>query len=183
MNKLGSENFIRLIVALLFGSILLVGGIAAYKALNKRTSEQLSINDSINRWKQSYKALQVVVREWNATFHSSANRLDDRGIISLINLSGAGLTAETDYLVLVSNTQVTSHNQDLGLSKICLGTKGENFMISAPTYGELLSGLDRLAARTDLTINTVTIVGEAAFPQASLGGFCVLIRNEPPKFK
>lgn len=181
MNKLGSENFIRLIIALMFGSILLVGGIASYKALIKRTTEQVAINDSINRWKQSYKALQVVVKEWNSTFHTSSNKLDDRGIIQLINLGGVGLTAETDYLVLLSNTPVTSRGLDLGLSKICLGTKGDTFSVSAPSYSELLAGLERLAARSDLTINTITIVGDATFPQANLGGFCVLIRNEPQK--
>lgn len=183
MDKLGSENFIRLIISLLLASILLVSGIESYKALSKRAVEQTNITESINRWKQSYKALQSVIKEWNGTYHSVAKAPDDRAIVSLINLSALGLSAETDYMVLNSVTPIAMRGIDLGLTKICLGIKGENFVVSAPTYADLLLGLDRLAARADLTISTVTIIGEATFPQANLGGFCILLRNDSLKTK
>lgn len=179
MGKIGSENFIRLILAIIFASLLIVGGMKSFKVLEKKTNAQVAVTESINRWKQSYKALQGVIVEWDKTYVKSASVRDIRAIISLIDIRSMGLSADMDNLVLTSASQVKSAtNIDIGLSKICLGINSENFIIKASTYPELLKGIENLAHRKDIYLGNVSIQGELASPQAKIGDFCVFLRNE-----
>jgi hypothetical protein len=178
MAKLGSDNFIQIILALVFTSLLIAGGMDAYKTLESKKIAQIGVTESIERWKQSYKALQGVVKEWRTTYTSSKNVPDIRSIVALINIGSMGLTADTDNLVLSSATQMKMSNVDIELSKICLGVNSEYFIVKAATYPELLKGIDALAHRPDLYIGNVSIQGELAMPQAKIGEFCVFLRNE-----
>lgn len=178
MVKVGSENFIRLIFSLVFASLLIFGGINSYKVLEKKASAQIAVTESINRWKQSYKALQSVVKEWNARYALASTVPDVRAIIALMNIGPMGLTADTDNLVLTSATQIQHAGMDISLSKICLGINGDSFIVKAATYSELLKGIDALAKRPDIYLGNITILGEAPNPQAKIGEFCVFLRNE-----
>jgi len=80
--------------------------------------------------------------------------------------------------VLQTNTAVTSNNVDLALTKLCLATGGDNFIVEAASYDALLRGIAMLARRPDIGIGDISVLGDKDGPQAKLGNLCVYLRSE-----
>lgn len=178
MEKVGSEGFVRLIIAFICVYVLYSGGQIAYQNLQARTAMQITVNNSIERWKQSYLALQSVAKDWKTKYRAATSVRDIRSVIGLINLPAYGLEADTDHLYLMSAPEVKQNNMQIGLTKICLGTTGDGFIVKAPSYVALLEGIHQLARRDDIYIGSVGVEGNLPKPQAKIGDFCLYLRSE-----
>lgn len=178
MTKLSSDGFVKLMMALIFVGTLYNGTMFAYKTLQAKTASQVAVNESIERWKQSYKALQSVSKDWKDRYKTASSVPDIRAVIALIDLPSVGLEADTDNLMLVSVDQVTQDNFNIGLTKICLGTSNNEFVVRAPTYNSLLTAISTLAKRKDIFLGSVNVESGLTKPQAKLGKFCLYLRNE-----
>lgn len=179
MGKLGTEGFLKLLLALIFAGVLYNGGTVAYKHLQTKTASQIAVNESIERWKQSYKSLQTVSVEWKNKYKPASSVPDIRTLIALIDLPSVGLESDTDNLILVSVDQVQQENFNIGLTKICLGTTSNELVVRSTSYTGLLSAINKLGKREDISIGSIKV--ESVLhkqPQAKLGQFCIFLRNE-----
>jgi len=172
-----SNNFLYTLLAVLFLLVCVDGGLKGYKELQKKTLAQQAVNNGIDRWKQSFKALAGVTDDFNKKYPASEKIPDIRAIVALIDLKQYGLQAQTDNLRLVKAEPVIEKNVDIGLAKICLGVSGDSLIVNAPSYFALMKGIKELAAREDVYMGSISIQGNLASPQAAIGNFCIFVRN------
>lgn len=155
-------------------------GTVANKALRAKVLEQTEQTETVVRWKQSYKALAATREKWDRSFQRSDAIQDLVGLASHLGLERYGLQTDRDNMHLLKIEQVQQNNLPIGLTRFCLATgsgSGNNFLVAAENYEKLLVGVDRLAKRADISLGTISLEGDKAFPIAKLGEFCVLLRN------
>lgn len=155
-------------------------GTVAMKSLRVKVQEQTEQTETVVRWKQSYKALAATRGKWDRSFQRSDAIQDLVGLASHLGLERYGLQTDRDNMHLLKIEQVQQNNLPIGLTKFCLATgsgNGNNFLVAAENYEKLLTGVDHLAKRADISLGTISLEGDKAFPIAKLGEFCVLLRN------
>lgn len=164
------------IVAVMF----FIQGTVANKALRAKVLEQTEQTETVVRWKQSYKALAATREKWNHSFQRSESIQDLVGLASHLGLERYGLQTDRDNLHLLKIERVQQNNLPIGLTRFCLATgsgNGNDFLVAAENYEKLLLGVEKLAKRPDISLGTIALEGDRAFPIAKLGEFCVLLRN------
>ena len=178
MVKQGNSSLLLLMLSVALAGVLVSGGVSSYRTLSSKAKEQQDITESVMRWKRSYLALAGTQERWKKTYPAASSIPDLLTLISLLDLPSLGLKADTDKLVLKTDEQVTANNVPVGLTKLCIGTGQENFVVEAGSYDLLLKGVDRLAHRSDLFVDNISVVGDKDVPQARIGDLCMLLRSE-----
>jgi hypothetical protein len=178
MAKSTHSNAIVLLLSVALAAVLGIAGVQGYKTMSNKAKEQTAITESVVRWKRSYMALAGTQDRWEKTYKAASGIPDMLTLVSLLNLTAYNLSADTDQLVLKSDEQVTANGEVLGLTKLCLGTGQENFIVEADSYGRLLAGVEQLARRSDVFLDNISVVGDKAVPQARIGEMCLLLRSE-----
>lgn len=178
MARGANQGLIQLMLAIALAAIIALGGINSYKILAAKAKEQGLVTEKIIRWKQSYMALVGTQERFKKTYPAASSIPDLLTLASLLNLPALGLRANTDMLVLNSDESIILNGVEIGLTKLCLGTGQQNFLVDANSYDELLGGIDKLAHRADLVLDNISVVGDKDVPQARIGQLCILLRNE-----
>lgn len=178
MVKQGNSSVVLLALSVALAGVLVSGGVSNYRTLSSKAKEQEAITESVMRWKRSYLALAGTQERWKKTYRAASSIPDLLTLISMLDLSSLGLKADTDKLVLKTDEQVTANNVPVGLTKLCIGTGQENFTVEAGSYDQLLKGIDKLAHRSDLFVDNISIMGDKDVPQARIGDLCLLLRSE-----
>lgn len=178
MAKSANHSLVVMLLAVGISGVLLTGALASHRVLVSKTAEQSAITQSVIRWKSSYRALAGTQEAWAKTYKGASSVRDQLALISLLDLARYGLSADTDSLVLRTDTAVTANNIDLALTKLCLGTGGDSFSVSAANYDALLRGLSQLTQRKDIFVDNISVLGDKSMPQAKLGDLCIFLRNE-----
>ncbi|MQA40762.1 hypothetical protein [Rugamonas aquatica] len=178
MHKVANRSLLLTLLSLSLALVLTQAGLKGYATLAAKAKEQNAITDSVVRWKHSYLALAGTQERWGKTYRAASTIPDMLSLVALMDLPAYGLRASTDTLVLKTAEQLKANNIELGLTKLCLGTAAEHFVVEAGSYDALLRGLDKLAHRADVVVDNVSIVGEKEVPQAKLGELCLLFRSE-----
>jgi hypothetical protein len=166
--------------AAVVATMFIYQGTVASKSLRAKVQEQTEQTETVVRWKQSYKALAATRAKWDQSFQRSDAIQDLVGLAEHLGLKRYGLETDRDNMHLLKIEQVQQNNLPIGLTKFCLATgsgSGSNFLVAAENYERLLTGVDRLAKRPDISLGTISLEGDKAFPIAKLGEFCVLLRN------
>lgn len=178
MAKTAHNSLILMMLAIATSGVLVAGGLNGHALLAARAKEQSDVTESVIRWKRSYRALAGTQEQWEKVYKPASRVQDMLAIVTLLDLSSYGLRANMDALVLRTDTQVTSKNVDIGLTKLCLATGGEYFIVEADSYDALLKGVDRLSHRADIFLDNTSILGDKDVPQAKFGDLCVFLRSE-----
>lgn len=178
MSKSASSNLTVVMLGIALAGVLVIGGINGHKTMSAKAKEQDGITESVVRWKRSYMALAGTQERWVKTYKSATGIPDLLSLVSLLNLPDYYLSANTDELVLKSVEQVTANGVELGLTKLCMSTEQEHFVVEAGTYDALLKGVEKLASRKDLYLDNISILGDKPIPQARIGELCLLLRSE-----
>ena len=171
---------ILLVASCIVTAMFVVQGFKASNILVEKARMQEAETDTIDRWKQSYQALAGSRDKWDKSFRKGDAVQDIVALAEHIGLANYGLETDSDNMVLSKVDQVAHANQQIGLTRICLATgttSGDGFLVAAANYEALLTGIDRLSKRLDITIGNISLQGDKAFPIAKLGDFCVLLRN------
>jgi len=166
--------------SVVLAAMFIFQGTVANKALRAKVLEQTEQTETVVRWKQSFKALAATRGKWDRSFQRSDAIQDLVGLASHLGLERYGLQTDRDNMHLLKIEQVQQNNLAIGLTRFCLATgsgNGNNFLVAAENYEKLLVGVDRLAKRSDISLGTISLEGDKAFPIAKLGEFCVLLRN------
>lgn len=178
MAKSANQGLVIWILAVALAAVFALAGIKSYQLLSAKAKEQTAVTESVMRWKRSYMALGGTQDRWKKTYRAASSIPDLLTLIGLLDLQATGLKANTDLLVLKTDEQVKGNNIPLGLTKLCLGTGQDSFLVEAGSYDELLRGVDRLAHRADIFVDNISIVGDKDVPQARIGDLCILLRSE-----
>lgn len=163
--------------ALFVAGVLLWSGYDSYQILQNKSAAQVDASAELDRYMDSYKALSPVRARWNQLYKDSRQVQDIHGVYKLIDLEGAGLFGMPDRMGLQKNERVAASGVDIGLSKVCPNAvENKGFLISAPSTALLLGGIDQLAKRRDIELQSVHIRQTGGSIEAVLG-LCVLVRD------
>lgn len=178
MAKAANTSLLSLLLAIGFAGVLITGGVSAYEVLSGKEHQQTAVTETVIRWKRSFRALAGTEAQWEQAYTKASNVRDQLAFTAILNLHTYGLKANTDALVFRTRTPVVSKGVDLALTKLCLGTGGDSFVVEANNYDALLSGLSMLANRKDIYVDNISILGDKDVPQAKLGNLCLYLRSE-----
>lgn len=157
-------------------------GAQAFGQLSEKAKLQLEAKESVARWKQSARALDASHAKWVSQYPSLDSYGDLLAVARSLNLAQVGLAVDYDKLSLKGAEEVTAPGgQSLQMRRLCLRsntTNGAGLEVSAASYGQLLTGIQRIAARPSIFIGGMSINGDGVHPTATLTDFCVLVRQE-----
>lgn len=171
---------VLLIAAFVITGMFILQGMKAAQTLRDKARDQDAQTETIIRWKQSYQALAGTRQKWEKSFRKEDSVQDMVGIAKHLELVNYGLETDGDHMILSKVEPVMQANQAIGLIRICLATgstNGDGFLVAATNYEALMTGIDRLAKRADISIGAITLQGDKTFPLAKLTDFCVMLRN------
>ena len=174
-------NSATLLGAAIAVAAVYLGG-QAFGQLNDKAKQQLGATESVARWKQSARALEVTHAKWVTQYPSLDSYGDLLSVARSLNLAQAGLSVDFDKLSLKGAEEVTAPGgESLQMRRLCLRSNtsnGAGLEVSAGSYAQLLAGIQRVAARPSIFIGGMSINGDGASPTATLTDFCVLVRQE-----
>ncbi len=157
-------------------------GYKGLATLQEKAQQQRAATEVVQRWKQTYRALAKSTATWSERYPDLAKFEDLIGLFRSVGLERYGLASDPDELAVLKVEPVSYNNVNLGLARVCVGsnnaTADSGLVVTAPSYAELLSGVRRLAARKDIEIGSLAFQGGEGAPSATLGGFCMLLRQE-----
>lgn len=153
-----------------------IQGMKAHNVMTEKARLQADVTESVDRWKQNYKALGDSVIRWGKDYTRQAEVDDLMTLVGLVRFGEYGLNINADNLSIFKIVPVTQADAQIGLTKVCLATNGEGTMnVTASSYQSLFKGVNQLAQRPDIHIEKISVRGDMAVPMASLGEFCVLL--------
>lgn len=149
---------------------------------DRAVSRQEASNEKLVEWKQAYKALLPVNRQWIATFRSTAEAKDLLSIHKLIGLENYGLSANPDLLQQAGSSEVLLNGVPIGLQEVCVSINGGGMEMTASNIAELRNGLRAISARQDIRLGSVeysyTKEGDADRFSVKVAPFCIMLRTD-----
>lgn len=172
-----------LLSAIVLCILLGMSGQTLYTSVGNIINRQQTITDNLRRWVASYRALQPVELEWREKL-KSATALDLLALYNAINPESAGLASDADTMLVEKIDRVVSSGVEPGASHVYVVTAGHaGFVVTAPSWHELINGLETLAYRRDIQMTAVTM--EASHdddaPTAIIHGLAIVLRDEEVK--
>jgi hypothetical protein len=158
-------------------------GLTLYRSVNNITNRQQTITDNLKRWIASYRALQPLDVEWREKLKSSAG-LDLLALYKAIEPESAGLESSPDMMLVDKIDRVNITGVEPGASNVYVITAGRpGFVVTAKTWPELIGGLDKLAARSDIRFQAITMEAnhDDDPPTAIIHGLAIVLRDEETK--
>lgn len=166
------------LAALALFAVLIYSAWQAYSTLQSKAAGQKDALAAFGQWQSNYTALQPVQKRWDSTFTGAAAITDRRAIYRLLDIEGAGLSADMDKMNVDKIEKVTAAGIEIGLVKACLTSAGEaGLSVNGDSYAQLLSGIDRIAKRRDIQVESISVSSDKGMPKAVLGGFCMMVRG------
>lgn len=174
-------NRVTLLGAAIAVAVICLGA-QAFGQLSDKAKMQLEAKESVARWKQSARALEVSHAKWVSQYPSLDSYGDLLAVARSLGLERVGLAVDYDKLSLNGAEEVTAPGgQSLQMRRLCLRSStsnGAGLEVSAASYNHLLAGIQRVATRPSIFIGGMSINGDGAHPTATLTDFCVLVRQE-----
>lgn len=166
-------------MVLLLALVSSVQGLKAYRVMSEKAQAQANVTESVHRWKQNYLSLGASVKRWNNDYRSQDSIPDLMTLISVINFQEYGLMANSNTMFVNKIDPIIQGGAPIGLTKVCLASSntGSALEVQAPSYQVLLNGIKRLAQRSDIHIETISIKGDKPIPVVHFGDFCALLSN------
>lgn len=180
INGLNGTGKFSVLIAAAIAVVMSMQGMKAYRTLSEKAAAQDAVTESVHRWQQSFQALSSTVQRWETQYRREDTVQDLVSLQSIVDLGSVGLRSDTDKVFLSKVEPVIENGIHLGLTRICLassGSGGGGLEVRTDNYSALFDGINRLAARPDIYIGTITVVGEKATPAARLGDFCIMLRK------
>jgi len=148
-------------------------------------ARQETITDNLKRWMASYRALQPIKTEWAETL-KGASELDLLALYKALDIESSGLMGNADKLLVDKIERLKFNNLELDASLVYVytsGGTGSGFVVTAPSWHELVNGLDQLAHRRDLHMQAIIMeVGrDDAAPTAIIHDLAIVIRDAEGK--
>lgn len=175
-----ASNRAVLVLSWIFFFVFCYQGYLSYDRFQTKIFAQDLVTESISSWERSYEQHSGTEAKWKSTFTSIEQATDVRRIINHIGLPSVGLLGDVDKTFLVKFEPELFENSKIGLVKVCLGTEGapgSAFQVRAPNHFTLLTGIQSLVQRLDISVDEVRIEGDGKNPSANLVGFCALMRK------
>lgn len=172
-----------LFCSIVLAVILALNGQKMHESVMQIVTKQEKITDNLRRWLASYKALQPIDVEWNDQLKSSAS-LDLLATYRIIAPEEAGLIGNADLMLVDKIDRIKSAGTEPGASAVTVMTAGKpGFVVTAPTWHDLINGLALLAARRDIQLQAVTIEAgrDNDAPTAIIHGLAIVLRDEEVK--
>lgn len=159
------------LVALFFG----MSGWNAFNAMRAKAGEQNKALADFRQWRSTYEALIPVQKQWSNTFKPAAPARD---LLSLHSLIGTELKTGVDLLVVEKLDRLKVNGVEMGLSRICLTTSGENGLaFQGESFSAVLTEVRKMAARSDIEMGQVKVLEHKGKPSALVNGFCLLLKD------
>lgn len=172
-----------LLCSLTLAAILALNGQKMHESVMQIVNKQQKITDNLRRWLASYKALQPIDIEWTKQLKSSVS-LDLLATYRIIAPEAAGLTGNADLMLVDKIDRIKQAGTEPGASAVTVVTAGKpGFVVTAPTWHDLINGLAVLAARRDIQFQAVTIEAsrDNEAPTAIIHGLAIVLRDEEAK--
>lgn len=168
--------------AILAAGILSYSGYMGMTLLMEKAAQQQAETEVVQRWKNSYQALGKSRTAWERRYPSLSKYNDLLALFRSLSLARYGLSADPDQLSVLKVENVQHNGMSVGLTRVCVGSSGAasnaGLLVNASGYSALLDGVSKLAARKDIEMSAITVSSDAAgAPQATIGDFCMLLRN------
>ena len=161
--------------------LVAISGYQGYKAtkiLEEKASLQTTVTEGIYQWKKSYAALGASAKKWDATYTSQTLVPDMLALIERLRLNEYNLNVNTNKIFVSKIESIAQTGVQIGLVKVCLASsnRGDALEVEAANYQTLFSGVEKVAKRLDISIESIEIQGDKKIPIASLNDFCVLLK-------
>jgi hypothetical protein len=168
-------SFMSLLVGVLVALFLGMSGWNTFNAMLAKAGEQKKALEDFRQWRSTYEALIPIQKQWGDTFKPAAQARD---LLSLHALMGTELKTNMDLLVVEKLDRMKVNELDLGLSRICLTTSGENGVaFEGESFSTLLMEVRKLAARSDIEMGQIKVLEHKGKPTALVNGFCLLLKD------
>jgi hypothetical protein len=168
-------SFVSLMLGVLVALFFGMSGWSTFSAMQAKAGEQKKALEDFRKWRSTYEALVPVQKQWSDTFKPAAQARD---LFSLHSLMGSGLKTNMDLLVVEKLDRLKVNDLELGLSRICLTTSGENGVaFEGESFSTLLAEVRKMAARSDIEMGQVKVFEHKGNPTALVTGFCLLLKD------
>ncbi len=164
-------------------------GLLGYSGWNLHPSMEAKVKDQrsaiakVANYKRTYAEVAPYAAKWDGTFASADQVTDLFSIFQLFKFNEAGLKASPDQLTLNTNIdRVIVSGIDVKLNKACVTAGGSSgFSGEADTFASLLSALEKLAARKDLSLGGVRLEAVEGKPRLYFTNLCLYLKDRVPK--
>jgi len=166
--------------SLVIAGLLVMDGYQTYQSISAKTEQQVRITVQLNRWKAAMRSMQPTIADWGKNIQSADQVKDLLSVYRALNLESAGLASSPDVLLLSKIERLTFEGSDLHATIVWATSAGKpGVMVTAPSYSQLIEGINRLATRRDIKLGSVIIGSEDehSVPQAVLLGLGVILRD------
>lgn len=164
--------------AVLIAGILCWKGYDANQILTTKYANQVDAREKLERYIESYKALLPARDRWNEVYKNAKSIRSIHDAYKAINIESVGLYGLPDKMAIQKVARVQSAGVDLGLVKICpRAGNTSGFMVGAPTTALMIEGVEKLAQRRDIELETISITQATGKIEAVLG-LCLLLRDD-----
>lgn len=163
--------------------VLAYSGWSLHKNMEIKVKDQRASIAKVANYKRTYAAVAPYASKWDSTFPSADQVTDLFSVFQLFKFSEAGLKASPDQLTLNTNIErVSISGIDVKLNKACVSAGGSaGFSGEADTFASLLSALEKLAARKDLSLGGVRLEVIENKPRLYFTNLCLYLRDRTPK--
>lgn len=145
----------------------------AYQNIESRIYDQRNNMAELRELKSSYTQLSFINQQWKDTFFSGAEIPDERTAIRRFNFPEYNLSTNA------ASVQVEGRSDYPGLYLLCMKAGSANRVtVTSPDIDNLLTGLEDLAARQDITFTGLQIRQLGGHAEARLEKLCMHVRTD-----
>lgn len=161
-----------LLLAVFVGGSVIMSAWRIGDALIAKAVAQERETETIQKWNQSFTALDAFEKTWRDTIPAKEQIKD---VVTLVNRTSLAPLSWPDLntLSVVSD----DGRPELHVYDICLSDGGTGIELHAKTASEMIDGLDKLSRRHDISFNAVKLTTDKEGASVRFGRFCVLVRG------
>lgn len=151
----------------------------AWQVFEMKAAAQNRETSAIMDYTRRHEALKAIEKKFDSDYPAEAMFSDWASYFAYLDFPSTGLEVDVDNLTLgIAEIPPNEPGGGLGLRRACIGgAAGADLVVKAKTYAALLSGLDKLIRRPQITASAVTIAGDRLTPEARISTFCLLFRK------
>lgn len=168
------------VTAVAIAAVFMHSGLAGHNILKKKIDTQIENVEGLRRYSATYKAAEDGRKKFERIYKKLPALRHNLALLEIADFNAYGVETDTDNLVVKVAEGVVAGDVYIGLVRACLTTGvggGDTLYLRAPNYVSLQSGIERLAARPDVELGSITLIGKGPFPIAKLKNFCILMRE------
>ena len=177
---MSNERVVGVVAGVIVALAIGLGGWKASTGIGQAVTAQAKALENLRTWKAAYQALLPVREKWKEAFLVAAEpgRQDLVGIGQSLRLGSTGLQFNINTLRSDRVEAVVFEGSPVGLLRTCVaGGDQAGLQVSADSMRAMLRGINSLV-RHDIELNRLDITSLNGKPMATLGGLCVLVRQE-----